>query len=171
MTMLEGGIRDRLIRDAMYRTVRHILDSMGWLDLSDRREPVMLLPRPTDADKEVKPNRVSITAEDVPSDGVEMGSTLGEYVHLYYVDIYAEKDEIGVHIAGDIRAGLEGKLSAAGRTWPILPVHAPGDDPDVDVAAFTCSIDNVLLERVPRESPQPWEKHWFSVRCELTEEH
>lgn len=168
---LEGGLIDRLVEDAAHAMYADALTTLGWFASHPSRQPVLFTTEPLPPGQEIKPNLLALTSDDMPPDEVELGSDLAEYAHTFYLDIYAEDDSVGKHLAGDCRSIAEGKMPSAGRTTRALPVWAPGADPDVDEPAFVALIEDIVMERVYRETPRSWERHWWTVRFDVVEVH
>jgi hypothetical protein len=121
--MVVGGLRRRLIKDNLYNMVYDSLDGLGWFNTSLNTMPLELIPEQLDAAVEIKPNKVSISAEELIADEIEMGSNLDEYKWDIYFDIFAEDESIGIHLTGDIYDILRGKMASLGRTGSFLEVY------------------------------------------------
>lgn len=159
-----GGIRARLIADSFYETVRGSLEQLGWFDVNRRHRPVTLITRPNDWDESVETNAIAITCEDSTDISIELGSGLTEDRWEFSVDLYAEDDDVGVHLTNDVRDILRGKLPSIGRTGPVFSVY------DYRQATppilFTCEIERVVVDRA-HGFTKLWQQHWWAVRCDV----
>src|SRR5690606_2572823 len=117
-------------------------------------------------DEEIKPNKVSVSAEDMLSEEWEMGSSMEEHRWDFYVDIFAENDAIGLHLAGDVQDLVKGMMPDIGRSRPHLEVL------DLRQATpsrlFFCQLEGVQLAKV-RHWGHPWTQHWYTVLVEVVD--
>ena len=164
--MVVGGLRRRLIKDNLYNMVYDSLDGLGWFNASLNTMPVELIPEQLDAAVEIKPNKVSISAEELIADEIEMGSNLDEYKWDIYFDIFAEDESIGIHLTGDIYDILRGKMASLGRTGSFLDVY---DLREVDKPyLFTCHLENIEQSRV-REWSAQFNKYWWVIGVSIVD--
>lgn len=161
MTTVTGGLRSRLIERSLALTVREILDTLGWFDPGRQHRPVNLVSHQYDIDEEVPINTVAVFCDDVEEEGIELGTNLAEHTTDLWVDVYAENDSVGKHLADDIRDGLGGRL--AGRTDPSFVV-TDLDDNEI----FTIEIEGLRRSRA-RDFPNPWQRHWYTVFARLVD--
>lgn len=169
MTDPEGGLRDRLVFESFIRKIKTGLAALGWLDPDRHHIPLTVTSTRIDDSTSVALNTIAISAEDISGDDAEVGSGLSEDSHTFYVDMYAENDALGEHVAGDIRDLLRGKLPSIGVTDAVLLVKdwTVADDslaPDL----FWADIEEVNLQRAHGFSA-PFQRHWFSVSCQVIE--
>lgn len=159
-----GGLRTRLILRSFQEMVQSSLDALGWFDLNRRHQPLNFIVRPPDWAETVDFNSIAITCEDVTDDDAELGSNLTDDTWTFSVDVYCEKDSVGISLIGDVRDILRGKIPSIGRTGPILPV--------IDYQAttpsqiFVCDIERVTVDRA-RNFPKAWQQHWWAARCDV----
>lgn len=167
-----GGLRDRLISTSFEELVRSILDDLGWLTPNpDERANVEFRVEPLLADEyeKIKPNLVVVTVETIdPDEEQEMGGPLTEDTHLAFIDIFAEADYIGKHIAGDLRTALEGQMSSIGRVMPALDVVDYSTGTATPETLFTCELLNINQDRSHRPTEQ-WERNYFAVALEIVD--
>lgn len=163
MSPVEGGTRDRLVAHSVHYLVRSILDDRGWFDPGRHHTPVTLIDRdPGDNPSEQPADNTVAVFDQTRSQGdpVELGSGLTYDSLLHWADVFAANDSVGRDISGDILAGLEGKLTAIGRTRPILVVY------DFRLATpaelFTCDIVDLGRDQ-GHDDTRPWRRHWWSV--------
>lgn len=163
MSMVEGGLRDRLVAHSVHELVRAVLEDLGWFDAGRQHLPVTLIDRdPGDDPQEIPAfNTVAVFDEDVSGVGYELGSTASEDAITFYADVYAANDSIGRSLSGDLRAALEGKMAAIGRVAPVLTVQDYRQSPPTPL--FSCEIVDVLRDRGHDET-RGWRRHWWTVR-------
>lgn len=160
MAQIVGGLRDRLILDNMYFLVREGLTALGWFGSGRDHQPITLTVDQVDDDTELLPNIIAITIEDVNPDDLEMGSNYREYLWQAWVDVYAEDTPVGKHLAGDIRAILEGKLPSIGRVGEDIPIM--NYDLATPVEIFTVEIRDVAQGR-QRAYVKPFQRFWWTI--------
>ena len=166
MTVVVGGVRKRLIKYSFEVMINDALDQLGWFADGRGHRDVRVIGSPVDEDTEVLPNVVSIAAEDVSSMEWELGSNLEEIRWDFYVDIYAENDAVGLHLAGDIVDVLKGKLPSIGRARPQL--HVLDYQQATPVELFRCQLEEVDMAKV-RNWTQPWQRYWYVVGCQVVD--
>lgn len=159
MTTITGGLRYRLIERSLHSTVRAGLETLGWFDSGRQHKEINCIAHQYDLDETVPLNTVAVSCDDVEGEDAEMGSNLAEQSIDMWVDVYAENDAVGKHLADDVRDLLAGRL--AGRTDPAFDVT----DLD-DVVVFRVEIED-LRRRRARDFPNPWQRHWFTVSGSL----
>lgn len=165
MTEYVGGLRLRLIKSSFYYMLQDSMNELGWFNGSNgSRFPVKLLAEQADTKTEIKPNIVAISTEDMDHQDMEMGSNLAENTWKIYIDILAEDEAVGLHLAGDIYDVLRGKISAVGRTRASLEVKDL--PPNNDTTIFTCQLDGIILHRV-RDWDRAYNKYWWIVACDI----
>ncbi len=155
MTTVTGGLRNRLIERSLTNHIRAGMNALGWFDPGRQHQPVSLVARQHDIDEEVPLNTVAVVVDDIQDTDVEIGSNLAEHRIDIWVDVYAESDSLGAHIADDVRDMLGGRL--AGYTDPSFLVTDL-----TNVGIFTVEIEE-LRRRRARGFPHPWQRHWFTV--------
>lgn len=161
---LAGGLRRKLIKASFHEMVKDSMTTLGWFSPTLQAKPVTLISNQFDVNKEIKPNVVGISMEDIDAEPMELGSTLEEVSWMAYLDIFAEDDSIGTHLYGDLYDILRGKI--AGRTAPVFDViDLTMPTPDV---AFTCEILDIEGSRV-RDWDRPYNKYWWVVGCRLVD--
>lgn len=149
--------------------LRESLDNLNWFSPSANHRAVTITVEPLD-DKDGKtpllPNIVAITDEEMTSLDAELGSNLSDQEWFYAIDVYAESQTVGRHLAGDIRAILEGRMQSIGRDSPVLDVY------DLTQATpsviFSCEISSVESGRV-RNFSKPYQKNWFVITFVLSD--
>lgn len=160
-----GGLRDRLLKDSLYAHVAAALDALGWLDTSRRHRPINLIEKPEHWDVAVAPNTVAVDFVGSDVEEWEVGSLLTSDIHVGHVEIYAETDSLGTHLAEDIRDWLRGRLQE-----PPVPMMFPiydfrqGATPAV---IGRMDIGDVSTVRNVTVNDEIWLRHWFRVRCEI----
>ena len=146
--------------------VHSSLSELGWVNGGLSTSDVTLLSDQVDPRTEIKPNKVSISAEELSSDEIEMGSNLEQYNWDVYLDIFAEDESVGVHLTGDIYDILRGKMESIGRTGPSFKVYdlRIEDEPYL----FTCQLENIEESRV-REWDAPFNKYWWVIAVTIVD--
>lgn len=166
MTTIVGGLRTRLIKDSAFQVVQASVAALGWMDTGRRHTPVTFRATPVPFDEQVPFNTVSVAAAGMRSEEAEMGSNLSDDTHTFYVDLYAESDDLGTHLIYDIRDILRGKMPSIGRGAPVLPVsdynHA------TPTVIFTCQIEDVMVDRA-NDFPKPWQRYWYVCRFDVVD--
>jgi hypothetical protein len=159
-----GGRRLRLIQDNFRSHVYNALAELGWFDSNRAHKPVTLLANPAENDEQIQVNTVAISNHDINSIEAELGSDLEENLMTFWVDVYAENQDIGIHLAGDIRDILRGKMASSGVTLPSFLVY------DLTLATpvplFRCHIEAVDMARV-QNSTKAYHKFWWTIVCEV----
>lgn len=160
MTEIVGGLRRRLIKDNFYFMLHNCLDQLNWFNPSSDNQPLELVPDQLDPLKEITPNKVSISSEEMSTRAWEMGTNLDQYSWDIYLDIFAEDESVGVHLSGDIYDILVGKFGSLNRTDSKLDVYNLAVDGEPYL--FTCEFQNVEIARV-REWTKPFNKYWWVI--------
>lgn len=158
-----GGLRARLVHDNVYNLVNDALEELGWLDADRQHMPITVLAKQVDHDEQVRPNIVCVTVEDVDEAPVELGSQLTEHLWFYYIDIYAEDEVLGLHLATDIKDILNGRMSqTVTRGGPDIEIYDLTQSAATPIVAFDVSIETVQMNRA-RFFDKPYQKHWYAV--------
>lgn len=173
MSAYVGGVRDRLIFDSVYAEIRDALDGLGWFDDpvdsqgDPLRRPFRLQPEGFGDDGPVTPNVAGVTFSTYDGDDeMEMGSMLTENRLVFYVDVYAENDDVGRHLAGDLRDLLRGRMPSIGRGRPYVDVLDYNQATPTTV--FTVEIANVSSDH-PVGAGVEHRKHWWVLRFEIVD--
>ena len=159
-TEIVGGLRRRLIRDNFYYMLYNSLDQLGWFNSTLSEESVQLIPEQLDPLTEIKPNKISISTEELNNKEWEMGTNLDEYSWDVYLDIFAENESVGIHLSGDIYDILAGKFASIDRGDSKLEVYNVSVDGEPYL--FTCELKNIETGRV-REWTKPYNKYWWVI--------
>ena len=164
MTTYVGGIRLRLIKDSFYEMVNQALDDRGWFDSNRRHKPIEFLRDRVDPDDQIIPNKISLATDDMLSYEAELGSGLEENVWAFSLDIFAESDDLGLELAGEIRDILRGKIPSIGRSEPSFSVL------DYTAASpshlFYCEIQEIEFGKI-RNTQKPYNRYWWTVVCDV----
>lgn len=162
MTDLIGGLRDRLITENIRNLIEDCLGELNWTNTPNSfiKNSLTIVSYPIDDNMEIEPNLVSVSSEDTVSDEAEMGSLLSEVKTEYAIDIFAENFVSGKHLAGDIRAILEGRFFSIGRYGPVVDI--------LDLRQATPSVlFSVELENISsgkqRFYNKPFQKYWWTI--------
>lgn len=163
-----GGLRARLIRDSIYRTLNSGLTELGWFDSGRSHLPIHFEPTSIDDSQAVEKNTAALADWDTTERPDELGSLLAEHRHTYYVDFYAENDAIGVHFMTDVKDILGGRMPSIGRSEPTITVYdwTQATPP----AIFTVSVENIIIDR-PMMPSKPWHRFMRTVRFEIVDHY
>lgn len=169
--MYIGGRRARLNHMAMYEVIKDGLTELGWMDDDREHMSVTVTTEQVDRDETVEPNIVVVAPEDVDEMDMELGSNLAEHRWIYYIDIYAEKDSLGLHLATDIRDLLKGRFSSSvSRRGPNITVYDRSVSSATPIELWNVELENVTMDR-SRFYEQPHEKHWWVIQFTLVDEY
>lgn len=163
MSIYVGGKRLRLIKDNFESSIRNSLTTLGWFDNNRRHAPVTLVAEQLDPHNELSPNIIGIAFDDMIFDEIEVGSSFSENQWSVYIDIFAESESVGLHLAGDIFDILRGKFSVLGDTDILRVYDLTQATPD---QLFYCLLENSDIARVKGWS-KPHTKYWWTVYCEI----
>lgn len=173
--MIRGGLRTRLIGDSVRITIVGALTSLGWFDgtIHDtppgprRHLPLRYVPSPLPWTESVEANLIAISTEDTRDEELGLGGDVEDHIRMY-ADVFAQSDELGWQIAGDIHAILNGKMPHIGRHMAAIDVY---DLRQPTPAPFTqVDVEAPLIDRAESESRE-WRNRWFMVRFDLVDEY
>lgn len=160
-----GGLRARLIHDNIYYLVRDALDDLNWLGPSLDHDTVYVRQTQIANSEAVRPNIVAVTVEDDNEEEAELGSLLTHHTWNYYIDVYAEDDALGIHLANDIKDILCGRFTTS--------VTRGGPDVEIldlrlatPVEIFSVSLENIDLNR-SRFFEKAFQEHWWVISFQL----
>lgn len=161
-----GGVRVRLIKDAVYTVINSGLTSLGWFNGGRQHAPLSIRTEAVKPDEEVPMNTISIEDANITGLDAELGSFEMENRMDYFIDFYAESDALGTHVINDIKDILRGKITVLGRSTTAIPVY------DVSNATphiiFYVDVDSVRVDRA-HQFTHPWQEHWYSISLVLTD--
>jgi hypothetical protein len=161
-----AGLRHRLLHDSVRALVTEGLGALGWFDPGRAHRPVNVVDKPPHWSEPIAPNTVAIDFVGSDPYETEVGSRLTSDVIVCYVEIYAQDDSFGLHISNDVRDWLRGRLqdSPVGVNFPIFDYR----EPTPSVIGYM-DIRNVSALRNVAMNTELWVRHWFRVRCEITD--
>ena len=163
-----GGLRKRLIRESLYQMLYESLALLGWFNGGRQHEPITFNSEPVNPEDSTPINTIALADENDIISEIELGSNFAEHTWTFYVDFFAERDSLGLHVSGDIQDILEGRINSIGRIDPIFSVY------DISQATppllFTCQIDTVMRDKAVTWS-KPHQKHWYSVRFDVLDHY
>lgn len=158
-----GGLRTRLLQDSFLAVVEEGIRAIGWLDVGRSHQPVRLQAEPANWREPIAPNLIAVDLTAVTVVEVEVGSWLTADTTIAYADLYAESEALGVELSNDIRDILRGRLDLnVNGTLPIYDYRQA--TPSV---VGRVAITEVNSLRATAAAQEPWQRHWFRVRCEL----
>lgn len=164
MTVIIGGLRDRLIHESVYNRVLGGLTTIGWLDAGRQHAPLNIIPEQKSWDEELPPNTITVAPADTTDEDYEMGTFGSKNTHAFYIDVYGENEALGLQISGDVRDIIRGKFAAQFTNQGQLPVlnYTQTGNP----FAFMCDIENVTRDRA-QNFPRKYERFLWVIRCEI----
>lgn len=172
---MRGGLRTRLVVDSTRLTVIAGLDALGWFDPTiydnppgvRRHRPLRYVPRPQNWQDPVYANAIAISTEDIYDEPLGLGGDVEDTVQAY-VDVFAESDTVGWHIAMDIRDIALGKIPGIGRTGPVIDAYDLRQATPVPFAQI--EVADVRVDRAESDARQ-WQAHWIMVRLTLLDDY
>lgn len=151
--MADGGLRDRIIHESLYKAIEGELTTLGWFDAGREHDPITMVDEfPDEEDADVAFNTLAFSMGDGSGLISEMGSDKEDHEIVFFVDFFAQNDALGRHVRGDIEHFLKSN--------PIQQVYdySQGGDPPV----FTVEVDEEAMQkRKPTRAVQKWQKHWY----------
>lgn len=168
MATYTGGLRLRLVQDNFMTYLRDGLDALGWFDVGRANEPLQVIIDPLEHEIEIKPNMVAVSGEAISNYELEIGSGLEENRWAFFLDIYAESHAIGVHLAGDVRDLLRGKIRSIGYSTPFYSVFDLSLSSPVEL--FKCEMESVEINRA-RNYAKPYQKFWWIVSLDVVDNY
>lgn len=168
MSGVFGGQRHRLIADSLFNMVNGCLIQLNWMTKTSWHEPVVILPDAVDDDEEVVFNTVAVSEDGIIPSEFELGSSMTQDRWNCWFDCYTQNAVVGKTLGADIRDILIGLHPDVGRTAGGLIVLDYTQATPVPL--FNVDICNVDLVRV-RTTTHPWQRFWWTVRCDLIDEY
>lgn len=165
---IAGGLRARLIHDNIYDVVNDGLAERGWMDSGRSHKSVTVRPDPVPRDEEALPNIVVVTAEDLLEFPMEMGSILAENTWMYYVDVYAEDNILGMALATEIRDILQGRITSVSRCGPNIDIYDLRLELATPHRLFGVEIQDVDVNR-SRVFEKSYHENWWVVDFEVVD--
>ena len=173
MTTPVAGTRDHLLWESFHRWLHGHLDALGWFDPL-KPLPNSTTPRPaitwhtTDVPdrNEVPLNSLIVSQADTDSAQIETGSYLTEELTQVWIELYADDDQLGRLVTGDIKALCQGKYPGRSED-PCFPVMDWREDPPTEL--FTGHLVDVQRMHGGQNPASPEMRHWWGVALELEE--
>ena len=156
-----GGLRARLIFDSVYNMINDSLTDLGWFDSGREHLPIQMTAEMLDPENEIPFNTLTLSADDITSADVEIGSTYAEHNRFYFIDFYAENDAVGEHMIFDLRDILDGRMPSIGRSAPTVDVYDYRTQP-APPKIFYVEIEGVFVER-SGSFVKPWQRYWWTI--------
>jgi hypothetical protein len=170
MTNLIAGDRSRLVVDSMRHMIIGALQELGWLDSSRRHLPITVLAEPLNWDVPVEANLVAFAMQEETLREMEMGNpvlTRGEAAR--HVIVLAESESLGLHLAGDIRDILAGRMPQIGRVRSSFEVLDFGLPTPVPIGYAL--VDDVRMVEPPDHNKRDWLQHWYMIEAKITNDY
>ena len=159
-----GGSRQRLIKDNMKRQIESGLDALGWFDAGRPHMPVTVSADQFEPNEEIKPNAVVVVIEDFTAESMGMGQdeSLEENTINAFVEIFAEDNSIGQHLAGDVYDLMRGKFTAIDDSRAIDVLDLGVDDAHL----FYCWYEDFEIMK-NRSWDLPFNKYWWTIAVDI----
>lgn len=182
MTVLTGGLRDRMVIQSFTVMLEDALSQLGWFDTGRAHQTFPAMRSgPLSRTETIPYNQLVLSFDSLdPDEEQEIGSDTWSVIHAGIIDFYAEPgpgdddhtfnggESLGKHVIGDCRAIIAGEMPEVGRDRAFLDVY------DYRLATpdylFTVEIPKSTLRtgRV-HHVDQPWERYWYTCGFELLE--
>lgn len=166
MTIYVGGLRKRLIRESLYRTINDSLDLLGWFDSGRYHSPITFTSEPVKDFQKVEVNTGALADLDHGELDDELGSLQAIHRWTMYFDFFGENDAVSLHIAGDVKDIMGGRMPSIGRSDPSLTVldYTQATPPEL----FTVQVESIIIDR-PTVFDRQFQAHWYTVRFDLVD--
>lgn len=173
MSMVEGGLRDRLVFESFALHVKTGLEALGWVGVTTgpRKPQFGFRTTPVPDVEEIPANTIAVTFETVDMSDGEIGSNLTENSHAAWVDIYTDTTDpngyaLAMQISGDVRDLLRGKMRSIGFEEPVFQL-VDNRDPDDPVVFGWCDLEDIVQERSASETRS--KRWWVAVAATVVE--
>lgn len=163
-----GGLRARLIHEAVYQGINDALTDLGWFDSGRNHSTVTFLSTGVDDEETVEKNTAALTAFSVVEAEEEMGSLLTENRWTYYVDFYAENEAIGTHFITDIKDIVGGRMPSVSRDRPHFDVYDYTQATPTHL--FYVEVEDIILDR-PSVYERPWHRYLRICRFDIVDSY
>jgi len=147
----DGGLRDRLIHENIFRAVKAELTTLGWFDPGREHQPLRMIDEFPDENQDVPFNTLAVSMGDAGGVPTELGSKLEDFEVIFFIDFFAENDGVGRHVRGDIAHFLKGA--------EMLPITDYSDP--LEPVVFSVEIQDDIDLRKPERAVQKFQKHWY----------
>lgn len=168
MSIYVGGLRARMIQEAIYRELRGALESLGWFDSNRAHSPIIFLAEAVEDQAAVAVNTAALTSTFVDETEEELGSHFSEHRWTFYVDFYAENEAIGTHFTSDLKDIVSGRMPSIGRSEPRISVY------DYTQATpswiFDVGVENVFMDR-PSIFTYQWQRFYRALHFEIVDSY
>ena len=166
MTIVVGGLRDRLIHESVYRRVQSGLEAIGWMNSGRSHAPLVLIPEQKSWDEELAPNSITVAPADTDDEDWELGSFGSKNTHVFNVDVFGENEALGLQISGDVRDIIRGKFSTQFTNQAQLPVLDWTQGTTSPPTLFMCDIEHVTRDRA-LNFPHKFQRYLWVIRFEV----
>lgn len=157
-----AGHRARLVKDNLFNFVESGLTDLGWFDAGRQHSPLRMLADAEPWDEEIRPNLVAISTEGVTDNDLELGSMLAEHHWAYFIDLIAETESLGLHLATDVRDMLQGRITTLTLVGPYVPVYDLSVQSATPNLITTVEISDVSMDK-GRIYTKQQKKSWWQV--------
>lgn len=163
-----GGRRARLIKDNVYNFVKNGLTELDWFDTPSEHLPLVMHPKISPWDVEVTPNTITVSTENAIDTEAEMGSSFAEHRWQYFVDIFAEDDSVGLHLATDVKDMLIGHMTVISEYGPDIAVYDLSISSATPVELFTVEVENISMDK-GRFYESAAKKFWWQIAFDIVD--
>lgn len=159
-----GGRRQRLIKDNMKRQIEAGLDALGWFDTNRPHLPVSISADQFEPNEEIKPNAIVVVIEDFAAEALGIGQddSLEENRINAFVEIFAEDNSVGQHLAGDVYDLMRGKFTQIDDLKGVDVLDLGVDDSHL----FYCWYEDIEIMR-NRSWDLPFNKFWWTIAVDV----
>lgn len=159
-----GGLRARFLHDSLTAVLENGLAGLGWFDSGRSHQPFRFLHGPHTWSVPITFNAIVVTNQTTEADEIELGSNLTANSTEITIDLYAQNDSLGVHVANDMRDLLRGRLPG-GAEREMLPILDYRLATPIPIGHAT--VLDVRLQRSTDQVPEEWSRHVFSLSVVL----
>jgi hypothetical protein len=168
---VSGGLRDRYIYKSLWECLYDSLEALGWFlptrfdepPSSGTRDnhPVTFLDRQVEWDEDIIPNTIAFVPETQTNEPFELGTDFRENRWVFYCTVIGANESESLHLAGDIRDILQGKISTINRIGgPFVNLYNWGAATPYKIGYL--EIEDVDIHRMPQFS-QKWARYMRDV--------
>ena len=165
-----AGHRARLVKDNLFNFLESGLTDLGWFDADRQHAALRLLADAEPWDEEIKPNVVAISTEGVRDIDMELGSMLAEHHWSYYIDLIAETESLGLHLATDVRDMIQGRITTLTMPGPYVPVYDLSIQSATPVQIATVEIADVVMDK-GRIYTKADKKYWWQIAFTVIDDY
>lgn len=148
--------------------VRAGLTSLGWFSVGRQHRDVVFTIESIDPLTEVVPNSIGLAPGNERSIDRELGSVLAQKDWMFFIDVFAENDTVGLHLVRDIQDILEGRFPSIGRSTNVLPVYDYTQA--TPTVIFSCLLEDCIVDKA-QLTEKSWQRHWWACSVTVRDEY